>query len=265
MNARARGTTNCPDAQAVVKEGLCIFRGGRIYMADDTELPRTAPNKSMARAIRSISHARRAGSAPQGRNIPTCTPQVTFAEMVGPAYEEYMSDGMSDIGEAHQALWQNVFMADRPQPTSHCYNPISKDNRHACGKKDKDQELNFPKAQPYVELPCSQALGNAKSSRSSSTAEPSRFSKRRSRESSSIAQANRRDATSFSMNFEALRAWTTCRQPSLRSKEVSWPTGLLRPEEVRLRFARRPTHTEPRTRKDHREKPTSEQIHYQHA
>jgi len=152
-NTHPRGTFNCPEAQAVVNEGLCKFRNGRIYMPDDSEPPRGAPNESMAVAIRSISRLRN-NSAQQGRIPPSRTTQVALAEMIEPEDDGYMTESMLGVSEANPALWQNVFAADRSQPTSQPrFNPISKDNRHVHWKKDKPGQPSAPRAQPYVELP----------------------------------------------------------------------------------------------------------------
>ena len=150
--AHTYGTVNCPDAQALVKEGLCVFRNGRIYMTDNSEFPRTAPGKSMAVAIRSVARMRRSNLS-QNRTASTRTPQVAFAQLVSKAEPTYVSDDGQETGEANQALWENVFVADRTQTSNNRFNPIGRENRRTDWKRDKAGEMNIPKTQPYVELP----------------------------------------------------------------------------------------------------------------
>ena len=152
-NVHPRGSTNCPDAQAVVNEGLCIFRDGRIYMTDNSEPPRGSPNESMASAIRRLVRTRN-NPPQQNRTPPARTPQVTFAEIVGPADDESDTETASHIGSTNAALWQNVFAADRASPVKNArYNPISKENRHVHWKDGKPDRTHSPKPQPYVDLP----------------------------------------------------------------------------------------------------------------
>ena len=80
-NAHQWGTINCPDAQAMVKEGFCIFRDGHVFMADNSEFPSMVPGENMAAAIRSRTVPRH--SPATGTNkIPLRTPQVSYVHVI---------------------------------------------------------------------------------------------------------------------------------------------------------------------------------------
>jgi len=161
-NAHQWGATNCPDAQAMVKEGLCVFRDGRVQMADNSSFPRVAPGENMAVAIRAMAKSK--CSLLTGANrIPVRSPQVSYAHVIDTC--ELDSDGYDteiDLVGASPAVWQHVFSAIRNQAnkTSTRFNPINKEKCVHWNKDQKEARPN-PRPVPYVELP--PPLGEPKS------------------------------------------------------------------------------------------------------
>jgi len=102
----ACGATNCPDAQMAVREGMCIFRDGRIYMADGAEMPRTHPGESLLGAVRSTANPQPAAT----RNNNMHPPRVAFAQVIEPESAEYDSD--DEALDASPSLWHHIMAAD---------------------------------------------------------------------------------------------------------------------------------------------------------
>lgn len=151
FDTHPRGTRNCPDAQALVQEGVCTMRDGRVYMADGSELPRMQQGETMTMAIRNQNMQKNPG--PAIRNNLTRTPRVAFAKVLGP--DEADSDGYKQepMG-ANPALWQNVFAADRvekPERRASRFNPIDQQKRIHWQDKRGNQSVK-PRMRPYVEV-----------------------------------------------------------------------------------------------------------------
>src|SRR3984885_14329439 len=153
-NAHQWGTTNCPEAQAMGKEGFCVFRDGRIEMADNSNFPRVAPGENMAAAIRATARSKRSPLTGANR-VPIGPTQVSYAHVIDSC--DLDSDGydteIDHVGSA-PAMWQHVFTADRSQvnKTSARFNLINKE-KHVHWKNNPREVRPNPNLSPYVDVP----------------------------------------------------------------------------------------------------------------
>ena len=146
-NTHACGSTNCPEANTLVNQGLCKFRDGRLVMLDDSEPPRGTPNESLGTVIRRFYKSMQSSTSGS-----LCT---AFAKIYDPT--DYSDCYESDV-EASPALWQHVYAADCTQKSHSRVNPIDKqkqvhwqNTKHDDTKSDKLKPK--PKLTPYVEVP----------------------------------------------------------------------------------------------------------------
>jgi gag-polyprotein putative aspartyl protease len=147
-----RGTFNCPEAQAVVQEGLCLFQMGKIYMADGSAFPEVNEGESRAMAIRNRYKGRRMGNT--GNKATGKSPQVSYARIFEPSEEESerYETGYEDTGTG-AALWKHVFAADRTEKPDHRMNPMTTEKRFEHKGKQPEQRASVPRPIPFVEVP----------------------------------------------------------------------------------------------------------------
>jgi hypothetical protein len=142
----ARGTINCPDAQAAVREGSCVFQNGRVYMADGSDLPKAHPGTSILDTIRSLSNTK----SPVVRSSNTRIAQVTFAEAVEPDSAEYDSD--DEALDASPSLWHHAMTAERTEKVPERSSPLPQKKSVSWSDEKKYQDKRV-RMRPYVELP----------------------------------------------------------------------------------------------------------------
>ena len=142
----AHGTFNCPDAQAAVREGSCIFQSRCIYMADRSELPRAHLGTSILETIRSLSNTKSLVAWSNSTRIV----QVTFMEAVEPESAEYNSN--KEALDASPSLWHHAMMAEWTEKVAEQSSlmPPKKSVSWSSEKKYQDKHVQM---KPYVELP----------------------------------------------------------------------------------------------------------------
>ena len=152
-NAHPRGSVNCLEAQAMVREGHCIFREGRVYMADRGEVPKVGPGENLAAVICSLGNHRRNNMAGT-KATPSRPPQVSYVEAFEPEDSEPEDMGNeSDMMAANLAMWQHVFVADRTKKPNPRFNPVDREKRVHWKSEQKEVHTASSKPMPYVDLP----------------------------------------------------------------------------------------------------------------
>jgi gag-polyprotein putative aspartyl protease len=137
----------------MVKEGHCIFREGRVYMADGGEVPKVGPGENLAAVIRSLGNRRRNNTA-GAKAAPNRPPQVSYVEAFEPEDSEQENMGSeSDAMAANPAMWQHVFVADRTKKPNPRFNPIDREKRVHWKNEQKEARTASSKQIPYVDLP----------------------------------------------------------------------------------------------------------------
>jgi hypothetical protein len=155
----AWGSSNCPDAQALVREGHCIFDQGRIYMADGSDMPKVGPTESIAAAIRGMAKAKRAGlnrvPATGPNRIPISgnrAPQISYVHMINK--ENVDEEVYDDSDEVAPAMWHHDFAAERTENPSNRFDPIDRGKRVQWKSDQRGARANVPQRMtPYVEVP----------------------------------------------------------------------------------------------------------------
>lgn len=154
-DTHAFGSTNCPDAQALVRDGYCKFSNGRMYMADGGDLPKVGPGESVAALIRnaSVGKVKRTG-ANRIEVTGTRAPRISYAHIVDEEVSEtdqYESE--FEVLEATPVMWHHGFAADRTEVPNKRFDPIDRSKRGQWKNEQREARTNAPRPTPYVELP----------------------------------------------------------------------------------------------------------------